>query len=389
MSASLLFPLDQIRPSQFLSQYSEWIYFTLLLVFFLSVAGIALRKHFDKPYVKPLIISVSLMITIGLFKFRNSLTTIFESWGILGTVLLIIIGAAIPFGLSRSFGLSAAKSFFIAYVLFYILSWLQFPQIYYFLAEKNLGLVNLGLLVLFLVAIIRLVKFGKWAPKMSTNLNNTGTYDSEIGNEIGMQGVEKSMIKKQAEKITKIEIRTIDDIVQFLEQINQVIEKHRNNLPLEERDKISNILKEIAKKEQIFKKALLNLNKLFKHICVLDVNQFEKQKERMANVGEKERKIIRAEIIGEEEKSKIEKTIFGFEENLNRYVDSFNKYLGTAIDHLRASPYPYDVKPYLSKAQLVLKEISEMLKEIKTLEEKLVSLSVAEEKLLKKEKQTA
>jgi len=388
MSASLLFPLDQIRPSQFLSQYSEWIYFTLLLVFFLSVAGIALRKHFDKAYVKPLIISVSLMITIGLFKFRNSLTTIFESWGILGTVLLIIIGAAIPFGLSRSFGLSAAKSFFIAYVLFYILSWLQFPQIYYFLAEKNLGLVNLGLLVLFLVAIIRFVKFGKWAPKMSTNLGNTGTYDSEIGNEIGMQGVEKSMIKKQAARITKIEIRTIDDIVQFLEQINQVIEKHRNNLPLEERHKISNILKEIVKKEQIFKKALLNLHKLFKRISVFDVNQFEKQKKRMANVDEKERKIIKEEMIGEEEKLKIEKTIFGFEEKLNRYVDSFNKYLGAAIDHLGASPYPYDVKPYLSKARLVLKEISEMLKEIKTLEEKLVSLSVAEEKLLKKEKQT-
>jgi hypothetical protein len=389
MSASLLFPLDQIRPSQLLSEYSEWIYFTLLLVFFLSVAGIALRKHFDKPYVKPLIISVSLMITIGSFKFRNSLTTIFESWGILGTVLLIIIGAAIPFGLSRNFGLSAAKSFFIAYILFYILSWLQFPQIYYFLADKNLGLVNLGLLVLFLVAIIILVKFVKWSPKMSTNLNNSGTYDSEIGNEIGMQGVEKSMIKKQAEKITKIEIRTVDDIVRFLEQINQVIENHRNNLPLEERNKISNILKEIVKKEQIFKKALLNLNKLFKRIRVFDVNQIEKQKERMANVDEKERKIIKEEMIGEEEKLKIEKAILGFEEKLNHDVGSFNTNLGLAIDHLKASPYPYDVTPYLSKARLVLKEISEILKEIQILEEKLVNLSETEKRLLKKEKQSA
>ena len=389
MPSSLLFPLDQIRPSQLLSQYSEWIYFTLLLIFFISVAGIALRKHFDKPYVKPLVVSVGLMITIGLFKFRNSLTTIFESWGILGTVLLIIIGATIPFGLSRSFGVSAAKSFFIAYILFYILSWLQFPQIYYFLAEKNLGLVNLSLLVLFLVAIIRLVKFGKWSPKISTNLNNSGTYDSEIGNEIGMQGVEKSMIKKQAEKITKIEIRTVDDIVRFLEQINQVIEKHRNNLPLEERNKISNILKEIVKKEQVFKKALLNLHKLFKRISVFDVNQFEKQKERMANVDEKERKILKEEMIGEEEKLKIEKAIFGFEEKLNHYVDSFNKNLGLAIDHLKASPYPYDVKPYLSKSRMVLKEISEILKEMKILEEKLVSLSTTEKKLLKKEKQTA
>jgi hypothetical protein len=243
--------------------------------------------------------------------------------------------------------------------------------------------------VLFIVAIIRLVKFGKWSPKISTNLNNSSTYDSEIGNEIGMQGVEKSMIKKQAEKIAKIEIRTVDDIVRFLEQINQVIEKHRNNLPLEERNKISNILKEIVKKEQIFRKALLNLHKLFKRISVYDVNQFENQKKRMANVAEKERKILKEEMIGEEEKLKIEKAIFGFEEKLNHYVDSFNKNLGLAIDHLKASPYPYDVKPYLSNALLVLKEISEILKEMKILEEKLVSLSTREKKLLKKEKQIA
>ena len=46
MAASLFFPLDTIQPSQVLAQYSEWIYFTLMLVFFISVSG----------GVKPLII---------------------------------------------------------------------------------------------------------------------------------------------------------------------------------------------------------------------------------------------------------------------------------------------------------------------------------------------
>ena len=78
MASSLLFPLDQIKPSQILTQYSEWIYFTLVLVFFISVAGITLRKHFDKPYVKPLIISVGLMLTFGVFKYKEGLSTIFE-----------------------------------------------------------------------------------------------------------------------------------------------------------------------------------------------------------------------------------------------------------------------------------------------------------------------
>lgn len=81
MPSSMFFPLDSIKPSEILSQYSEWIYFTLTLVFFISIAGIALRKHFDKPYVKPLIITVGLMLTFGAFRFKEQLTSIFESWG--------------------------------------------------------------------------------------------------------------------------------------------------------------------------------------------------------------------------------------------------------------------------------------------------------------------
>ena len=96
MPVSLFFPLDQINLFDFLSQYSEWIYFTLVMVFFISVAGITLRRHFNRPYVKPLIISVGLMLTIGVFYFKNSLTTIFTGWGITGIILLVIVGATIP-----------------------------------------------------------------------------------------------------------------------------------------------------------------------------------------------------------------------------------------------------------------------------------------------------
>jgi len=88
MAEAILYPLDRILPSQLLSQFSEWIYFSLILVFFISVAGITLRKHFDRPYVKPLIISVGLMLTVGVFMFKNQLVMIFEGWGMLGLVIL-------------------------------------------------------------------------------------------------------------------------------------------------------------------------------------------------------------------------------------------------------------------------------------------------------------
>jgi p-aminobenzoyl-glutamate transporter AbgT len=72
------------------------VYFTLILVFFVSVAGITLRKHFDKPYVKPLIISVGLMLTVGVFRFKDQVVEVFEGWGILGTILLVVMAATIP-----------------------------------------------------------------------------------------------------------------------------------------------------------------------------------------------------------------------------------------------------------------------------------------------------
>ena len=388
MPLSLLFPLDQINLSDFLSQYSEWIYFTLVMVFFISVAGITLRRHFNRPYVKPLIISVGLMLSIGVFYFKNSLTTIFAGWGIIGSILLVIVGATIPYGLSRGFGLSRTKSFYLTYILFYILFWVQFPQIYYILADNNLGLINLGLLILFVVAVYKLVKTVKLSHKIDTDIGGHGPYISEIDNEINTQGTEKKLLKKQAEKITKIEIRTIDDIADSLAEIQQLVEIHRNNLPGSEREKISHILTGILKNEELFKKGLQNLQTLFKRIRIVDADQLQKLYERLEKVDGKEKKILEAEIAKEEEKLKIEKSIIAFEQRLAEFADAFNKRIEMAVELMGASANPQDAKVHLLNARVLLKEISQMLKEVKALEKKLVSLVKKEKKLLKKEKKT-
>jgi hypothetical protein len=388
MPSTLLFPLDQINLSDFLSQYSEWIYFTLVMVFFISVAGITLRRHFSKPYVKPLIISVGLMLTIGVFYFKDSLTTIFAGWGIIGTILLVIVGATIPYGLSRGFGLSRTKSFYLTYILFYILFWVQFPQFYYILAENNLGFINLGLLILFVVAVYKLVKHVKLSHKIDTDLNGQGAYISEIDSEIDTQGTEKKLLKKQAEKITKIEIRTIDDIADSLTEIQQLVEIHRNNLPASEREKISRILTEILKNEELFKKGLQNLQTLFKRIRIMDADQLQRLHERLAKTDGKEKQLLEAEIAEEEEKLKIEKSIIAFDERLAEFVDAFNKRIELAVEQMKASAYPHDAKVHLLNARVILKEMSQMLKEVKTLEKKLISLVKKEKKLLKKEKKT-
>ena len=389
MPSSLLLPFDQIKPTEILSEYSEWIYFTLILVFFISVAGITLRKHFDRPYVKPLIIAVGLMLTVGVFRFRDSVVSIFEGWGIIGTVLLVIMAATIPYGLCRGFGLAGGKAFFLSYLLLYILFWLQFPDIFYLLSDKNLGVVNLALLILFFVAIFKVIKFSKLSAKIDTELPSSGVTEPEIDREIETQGDEQRLIKKQAAKITKIEIHTINDIAESLAEIHQIVQTHRNNLPREERDRITGILKKILKKETIFTKSVQKLRKIFQRIGVADANQLREQKERMAKADEKEKEILTKEIADEEEKIRMEKSILGFEERLNQYMNSFNEFIRLSVEHLRASPYPLDAEPHLAKARVILKDISEMLKETKSLEEKLVKLTKVEKVLLKKEKKTA
>ncbi len=387
MPSSLFFPLDSIQPSQILSQYSEWIYFALILVFFISISGIALRRHFDKPYVKPLIIAVGLMLTFGVFRFKGQLMTVLEGWGILGTILIVFIASVIPYGLCRGFGLPKGKAFYLTYILFYILSWIQFPQLYYTLGDRNLGVVNLGLLILLIVAVFKLVKFGKSRPGSGKGLANKEPFRPEIEHEIDQEEHERKVIKTEAKKLTKLEIHTVEDIVQSLAGIQRIIEKDRDSLSKDERERIAHILETILGKEAVLNKGIENVRQLFHQIEIHDVKQLQELQKRMAKAEGKERQILKAEIKKEEEKLKIENIIVKFEERLSQCVISFAECLVLSVESIKRSPYPYDAKQSLTKARTILRDISDILKETKMLEKRVIKLTKLEKRLLKKERE--
>lgn len=392
MATPKLFPFDTVQPSQILSEYSEWIYFTLVLVFFISVSGITLRKHFSKPYVKPLIISVGLMLTVGVFKMKTWLASIFEGWGILGSILLTVMAATIPYGLCRGFGMRAGKAFYLTFVLFYILSWVKFPAVYHGLADHNLGFVNLALLILFLVAVYKTVKWEKLTTKDMASGMSSGTdsvLQPEIDHEIGTQGDEQKLVKKSAMKTTKVEIKTIDHIAEALTQIQRIVEEHRNTLPREERERIASILQDITKNEDIFLRGVHHLQNVFRRIGMLDEQQLKDLRQRAAKVSGKEEKVLKAEVAREEEKLRLEKIGLELHTKLRHLLDSFNGFIKSAFEHMKRAAYPYDAKPYLDKAKLVLKDITGILEEMRAFEEKLVRLTNSERNLLKKEKEAA
>jgi len=389
MPSSMFFPLDNIQPSEILFQYSEWIYFTLVLVFFISIAGITLKRHFDKPYVKPLIISVGLMLTVGVFKFKSHVADIFEGWGILGTILLVIIAATIPYGLCRGFGMSAGKAFYLSYILIYIFSWVKFQEFYQGLADKNLGLVNFGLLILFLFSIFKVLKPRKSPSFDHVNLGESSPIRPEIDRDIDVEGQENKLIEGQAVKMTLIGIRSMEDIGKAIDEILGIIESHRNNLPREEREKIADQLSRISNDEDIFKKNVRKLQNLFQRLDAVDAQHFRELKRRFEKSSGKEKRLLKAEIEGEKEKIDLERMIFEFERKLTQAVNTFNQYLKVAIDYVRASPYPYDAIQPLAEAKKILNSIFSMMKKTAQIEEKLVSLAKTEKKLLKKEREAA
>jgi hypothetical protein len=389
MADALLYPLNIINPGQLLSEYSDWVYFTLLLVFFVSVSGITLRRHFDKPYVKPLIISVGLILTVTAFMARKTLSLVFDGWGLLGTVLLVFMAGTIPYGLCRGFGVPSSRAFHITYILFYILAWLKFPVLFYSLADHNLGLVSLGLFVLFIYSMFKMVKLKKSPSDMAKDLDKALPFRPRIDQEIATQKREKSQIKEQAGGFTRAEIRSIDDIAERLAEIQLIIETHQNNLPSEERQGITQTLRAISEKEGLFRAASVKLEKTFRQIGGADTELLQELKERMGRAKGDERQVLKKEIDVQEEKIRIEKSIIDFQTKLEQFIESFNRYLGSAVNAISQSAYPLDSKPHLSEARLVLKDISNLLAEMKALEGRLVELADSEKALLKKERKTA
>ena len=60
----ILEPFNRIQPGPFISQYSDWIIFTLLLFLFWAVAGISLRKRFEESRYLRVLVTASCLIVI-------------------------------------------------------------------------------------------------------------------------------------------------------------------------------------------------------------------------------------------------------------------------------------------------------------------------------------
>lgn len=390
MAPNLLAPLDQLKPGLILTQYADWVYFTLVLIFFIAVAGVALRRHFDKPYVKPLIISVGLMLTVGIFRYKLWLVKIFEGWGLLGGLLLVFVAATIPFGLARGFGLPTGRAFYLSYILFYIISWVKYSEIYTLMGEHNLGLVNLALLILFFWSLYRVISFG-WKPKadLGRSFDNTSPAAPQISREMDTEIKESDWVKRRAVPATEYELNSVDRMAAALTDIERTMERHRNNLDAEDRARIQGALQQMSNSENLLKQNLIGVQEIFQRLRRVDAQQLQELKARASTTTGKEKGLLLAEVAREEDKLRLEAAIVQADQRLVQLIGEFNAVLATALQRMGGSVHPYDAMPNIKKAGQVLGQIRAVLKQVKDAEKQVLRLEKLEARLLVQEKQAA
>jgi len=210
--------------------------------------------------------------------------------------------------------------------------------------------------------------------------------DKEIDQELNEDRKEMRFLKRKTMRITKKDIKTVDDIADYLKQMIQVIEKKGNEIDSEEIAEITHILRRIAKKENILKSG----TKLIKeHLAVYEAKHkkdiAEMEKRLLETKDKKQKKNIEEEI---DYQRKMLQALEFIEKNEHRIIEfsqSFNRLLASAVQKLK-SHSPGDALSDIEQAYIGLKEIKHIFEKQKELEKYLRKTNRRTISDLKKEK---
>ena len=233
-------PFTRIHPGSFISQYSDWILFTCCFFSLWAVAGIALKRRFEESrYLRVrLITSIALALAVGTYYsvYQGWLHLSLQGLGLFGAVLLFIVIFFIIFGLMRGYGLRLSTALPLGFALFYVCLWAVIPNILTTF-QNTFPAVNGILIILFVVSVFKvLAAFFRYSRKSPLNTARTIQKPGflppdpdvpEIEREEREEKKEMKLLKKRSMKLTKMEINTVEEIADYLEQMINVIKEKR------------------------------------------------------------------------------------------------------------------------------------------------------------------
>jgi len=390
--------LSRIHPGNFIDQYSDWVLFTLLILLFWAIAGIALKKRFEESrYLRVLITSVALALAVGTYY------SVYEGWlhlslqglGLFGGVLLFIVIFFVIFGLMRGYGLRLSTALPLGFALFYVSLWAVIPNILTTFQER-FPPANGILIILFVVSVFKvlaaffrhsrqsMVQIPKGMPKPDFFPPNEDV--PEIEREEREEKKEIKLLKKRSMKLTKMEINTVEEIENYLEQMIRVIKGKGSDIDQEEIAELSHALRQIGKKQSLLKQGLELIKrheKAYKNIHKRDIAELEKRFSGAKNKDEKQ--VIEEEIVYQKKMIEALDFIEKYEQRITDFTQSFNKFIYAAMQKLKGR-YASDALDYLVEAHKSLAEMKHVYEKQKEIEKYLLNLNKKTIKDLKKEK---
>ena len=393
----LLAPFRNISPGQFISRYSDWILFTLLIFFFWSVITIALKKRFgESKAFRVLATSTALMLSVGTYYmiYKGKLHLSLEGLGMFGAMLILIIIFFILFGLQRNFGMKVSISLPLGFVLFYISIFALTPNIMTNI-QNIFPLAKPIMAILFAISLFRLIT--AFFRHSKPNLLNIGKEinnrpipikdEPEINHEIKDDKKEEKLLKGKTIKLTKMEIRTVDDMENSLEQLIRLIRANDENISKDETYKISQILRQISQKENILLGSMPILKRqaeIYKTKHRKDLVELDKRLRAAIN-NPQQQNMIRQEIHFQKQMIATIDFIETYENRIIEFTQNLNKTLSKAIEKLKTI-HPHECLEYLEYAKKELSAMKHIFKKQKDLEKFVLKLSKKTIKDLKKEK---
>ena len=402
-------PLEMFDLQGFLTRHTDWLYFALIVALFISIAGITLKKHFDQPYVKPLIITAGLILAVAAFRNKHVLSLIFNGWGTLGYVLLLLIAAMIPYGLAKGFGLPTSKAAWLTYILMYFIAWASFPDLFAMLSDRGMALLNLALFILFFVAIWKVFRLRL---KSATLPNSSEIKEitkpkpkadsipaiGENANPDPLTNVEQVERASQAEKqeleheaapITFQEIKSIDELETAFNDILKTLKNKWQKLERSDREHIAQRLAWATRQENVFFGNLQKLEKIFKKIKFLDSKELSQLRIRANSATADTKRIIKAELMREKEKHIIYEALQELGGRLRTSWGNFVMYLNAAMNALHENRTATDALSNFYLAKKTLKNMKTILLSLSDLEKRMITILKEERNLLRKEKKAA
>ncbi|RJR23289.1 MAG: hypothetical protein C4582_05680 [Desulfobacteraceae bacterium] len=394
----LLDPFSSIHPGSLISDYSDWILFTLLLFFFWAVVGIALRRQFEESrYLRVLGTSTALALAVGTYYsvYQGWLHLSLEGLGFFGAVLLFIVIFFIIFGLIRGFGMRTANALPLGFALFYVSLWAVIPNILYTIRE-TFPPVNGILLVLFVVSVFKVVtaffrhlrsspldiardlKKRDFAPRSSE--------DVEIDREEEQERGEMKLVKRKTMKLTGFEIKTVEEIGHYLEVMIGIIERKGGRMDAGEVAELTQALRQIGKREVLLTQGLELIKRhvnAYRRLHRKNLPELEKRFQNEKDPAKK--KIIEEEMTYQKRMLQVLDFLEANESRILSFSQAFNKIIATAIQSLKGGSAS-EARDLLVRAHGGLREMKQVYEKQKNIEKYILTLDRRTIGDLKKEK---